>query len=206
MVRQERPDIDTLPCILQSLIGGPAQILRRDARAGSSQLEARAQSCACKRLLASKTRSRGPFDVLMGNSTVFFSLIWSISRFYSPIKWSISRYSRQKIATLRANIPGARRTSQANIWLGGRTKETSIQPDSTGLAHASLTIKNALPRRPSHTHTHTGIQHFPCGFLKSSSIGVQSDRRLALIWSSVGFMGMDERVSETEILIFPFMQ
>jgi hypothetical protein len=42
---------------------------------------------------------RSLFCVLMGNSVVFASLIWSISRFYSPIKWPISWYSPPKIAT-----------------------------------------------------------------------------------------------------------
>jgi len=52
-----------------------------------------------KRLLASKTHSRGPFDMLMGNSMVTRAIIWSISWFYSPIDCSISRYSPRKIAT-----------------------------------------------------------------------------------------------------------
>jgi hypothetical protein len=40
-----------------------------------------------------------PFDILMGNSLVFALLIWSISWFYLPIDWPISRYSPRKIAT-----------------------------------------------------------------------------------------------------------
>ena len=82
-----------------------------------------------KRLLARKAGYEWPqnalrslFCVLMGNSVVFASLIWSISRFYLLIKWPISRYSPPKIATYRANIPGVNDTPQANIWPGQRTK------------------------------------------------------------------------------------
>jgi hypothetical protein len=58
-----------------------------------------------------KTRIWRPFDVFMGNSLQPSAIVWSISRFYLPIKRPISRCSSRKTTTREANIPGARRTA-----------------------------------------------------------------------------------------------
>jgi hypothetical protein len=88
--------------------------------------EQKLQAGAGKRVLACKTREIGRkntllslsiacLTTLLGNPRQPFARKWSISRLQLPLKWSISGYLSQRIATSQANIRGANDTFQANI-------------------------------------------------------------------------------------------